>query len=371
MLNKTKLEQSNEEMIQKQSAGDNSKQFQVGNVVINQGITEERARSVFAEMIPQALEKYTQEAYETANQRINQLENAIMPRMMKIDGAFASFSDPAFQVMLRRAQQSAASTERSEDYALLSELIVCQVQKGSDRKNRTGISKAIEIVGEIDGDALCGLTVAHAVNKFLPVAGDMRIGLKVLDDLFGELFYINMPTESDWLDHLDILGAIRISKYARLKKLRDYYSEKLNGYVCAGIRIGSTEYEKALEILALTNLDVSLLVPNELASGHVILPVRDKAAIREMVMKDDMNTRLISESEIEALEKIWDLYLQDDTLQKDAKSRFDDIWDSYASLKKLRIWWENLPFAFDITGVGTVLAHTNAKRCDSNLPDLI
>ena len=26
---------------------------------------------------------------------------------------------------------------------------------------------------------------------------------------------------------------------------------------------------------------------------------------------------------------------------------------------------------FDITKVGTVLAHTNAKRCDSNLPDLM
>lgn len=45
-----------EEVNQLQKAGKDSQQIQIGNVIINSaGITEERARAVFNEMIPQAL----------------------------------------------------------------------------------------------------------------------------------------------------------------------------------------------------------------------------------------------------------------------------------------------------------------------------
>ena len=33
-------------------------------------------------------------------------------------------------------------------------------------------------------------------------------------------------------------------------------------------------------------------------------------------------------------------------------------------------WWNEIPMAFDITAVGTVLAHANAQRCDSSIPPL-
>ena len=316
------MDQSDKKIVQKQSAGENSKQFQIENVVINQGITEERARSVFTEMIPQALEKYTQEACETANQRIMQLENSIIPRMHEVDEELSSFSDSAFQMILRKAQQSAASTERAEDYALLAELIVCQIQKGNNRKNRTGISKAIEIVGNIDGDALCALTIVHAVNAFFPSSGDIRTGLQVLDGLFEKLYYLEPPTDSDWLDHLDILGAIRISKLVRLKKLADYYSDYLNGYVCVGIKVGSDEYKKALEVLSSVNLNSSTLIPNELMDGYVKLPVRNKEAIQKMSVIKNMQTRDISSVEIEALEKIWAFYEQDSSLIQIVKMSF-------------------------------------------------
>lgn len=32
-------------------------------------------------------------------------------------------------------------------------------------------------------------------------------------------------------------------------------------------------------------------------------------------------------------------------------------------------WWNDIQ-AFDITTVGTVLAHANAQRCDSSIPPL-
>ena len=47
MLNSHKSETSSDSIYQKQSAAENSNQFQVGTFIVNQGITEERARIVF------------------------------------------------------------------------------------------------------------------------------------------------------------------------------------------------------------------------------------------------------------------------------------------------------------------------------------
>ena len=70
------------------------------------------------------------------------------------------------------------------------------------------------------------------------------------------------------------------------------------------------------------------------------------------------------------MEEIWDLYSKDEESKRLAVLLFMKEWDSYPSLKNLRVWWDNLSLAFDITHVGTVLAHTNARRCDNTIPEL-
>ena len=83
--------------MQKQVAGNDSEQLQVETVVINQGISEERVRKIYAEMIPQSLQEYTQEAYEIANRRITNLENIVIPRIMRQgDSAISVFADLSF-----------------------------------------------------------------------------------------------------------------------------------------------------------------------------------------------------------------------------------------------------------------------------------
>lgn len=49
---------------QSQQAGEGSQLVQAGTIVINQGVSEERVRTVFNEMVPRALEEYTKEAYD-------------------------------------------------------------------------------------------------------------------------------------------------------------------------------------------------------------------------------------------------------------------------------------------------------------------
>ncbi len=347
-------------------------QTQVGTMIVNQGISEERVRSVFAEMVPQALEQYTKDAYAVSNMRLEKLEMAIIPRVMQVEEAINAFGDPAFQILLRKAQQTAAATERQDDYELLSELLMCHVQKGANRKNRVGIAKAVEIVDDIDNDALCGLTVVHAISRYSPLSGNINEGLSVLEGLFSKLLYIDLPSDREWIDHLDVLGAVRMTSFSTFKKFREYYCEKLNGYACVGIKIDSDEYKRAIELIQKAGIPTKILVENEFIDGFVRLEIATKESIKDLIITNDItSSRPLSEVEIEALEGVWELYSKDKMMLDTVKDEFIKTWDTFESLKKIRNWWEQIPCSFDITMVGTVLAHTNAKRCDSSLPDLL
>lgn len=354
---------------QTQKAGENSQLMQAGTIYIYNGIDEKRAREICAETYAVARRDFTADAYACANERVQQFENSLLPRMLEIEGALSAFSDPAFQFLLTSAQRTAAATERDVDYDMLAELLVCRIAKGANRKNRTGISRAVEIIDKIDDDALCALTVVHAVNKVLPLSGYCKSGLKVLDNLFEKLIYMDLPSGTDWIEHLDILDAVRINSIGSFKKTLEYYPERLEGYSSAGICINSDEYKKAMDMLSETGLDSSFLVPNELLDGYARIPIVNKDAI-ERIFKLPIQQDEINEKEIEALEAIWSLYTTDSTAKEAAISAFMQEWGSYPSLQKLHTWWDTLPVAFDITQVGTVLAHTNARRCDKTIPEL-
>ena len=363
---------------QAQRAGDNSQLMQAGTINIYNGIDEKRAREICAETYAVARRDFTADAYACANERVQQFEDSLLPKMQQIEGALSAFADPSFQFLLASAQRTAAATERDTDYDMLSELLVCRITKGQARKNRAGISRAVEIIDKIDDDALCALTVVHAVNKVTPLSGSCKSGLKVLADLFEKLMYMELPLGTDWIDHLDILDTVRINSVSSFKKIADYYPERLSGYSAAGICIDSENYKNASSILSEAGLNSSFLVPNELLDGYVKLPIVEKKEIKNLTVTRNsvVNGNLIhrqsriNEKEIEALEAVWNLYNTDAEVKKVAVSAFMDEWDSYPSLKKLRIWWDSLPLAFDITHVGTVLAHTNARRCDKTIPEL-
>ena len=354
-----------------QRAGEGSQQIQAQTVIFNNGITEERARAIFKEMNEFALQEYTKDAYEIATNRINCFKNKLMPRILSIENALPMFADPAFQFQLKSAQRTAAASERQNDYDLLTELLVCHIQKGNDRKNRAGISKAVEIVDEIDNDALCALTVVHAIAQFRPVTGWVKDGLELFNDLFSKILYEKLPSGDRWLDHLDVLGAIRIMQLGSLKPLDKYYVEKLEGYSCVGIEKTSENYKKAEEYLKNAALSTSILVDNECMKGDVRLPVVKITDIGQLQITNADGSRLVNDAERKVLESIWELYDKDTEKLKEAHNNFMELWDSFKVLKKIHIWWDDIPYSFSISQVGTILAHTNAKRCDTNVPDLI
>lgn len=346
---------------QKQEGGDGSNNMQAQHMVVHVGIDERRAREIYQEMTLQVRAEYTREALTIANSRVNEFEKKLLPKMEEVEGALNAFADPSFQLLLVEAQKTAASSERPQDYDLLSELLIHRFQKGDNRIARAGISLAVGIVDKISDEALVGLTVAHAIIQFHPTSGDIFQGLDTLNDLFGNILYRELPTGQDWLDHLDILSAVRLNVLGNLMKTQERYSRMLSGYVDVGIQKESENHSKAQEILEKNGFADDILVEHALNNDFIRLP---------LPLRSRIDSFEFTKPQIDALNSVFDLYSQDANMKQNNIQKFMDEWNKRSNLRTIKEWWDNISPSFSITSVGRVLAHSNAQRCDKRLPAL-
>ena len=344
--------------------------MQASVINVYNGITEERARAIYQEEFGK-IKELTREAEQTAIQRVSELENRVIPKLSKIDKGLEFFSNPDFQFLLIEAQKAAAKSERPADYDLLSELLMHRVKNDSDREKRLGIKKAVEIVDSISDEALLGLTVFHAVSSFSPEAGDLEAGLDRLDCLFNKIICNELPEGNHWIDHLALLGAIRINPIGKLRPLLEHYYNMLGGYVCVGILKESENYFKAIDLLASIGVSDSFLIDNVLNPGWVRLNAPQQNSFESINKLIAPNVMIpLSTKEKAILKDIVSLYNKDCQLLQNVKKSFSEKWKLRKSLNQLNNWWEKIPYAFTLTEMGIVLAHANAQRCDNSLPAL-
>lgn len=64
------------------------------------------------------------------------------------------------------------------------------------------------------------------------------------------------------------------------------------------------------------------------------------------------------------------MYEKNDAQKNENMNAFINIWNSYPILRNINEWWGTIHSPFNVTAVGRVLSHANAKRCDPKLPDL-
>ena len=358
---------------QTQKAGDNAQPIQADTVIIA-GIDEKRVREIFAEMFAIERRNLTAEAGIVADTRVAEFENELMPKMIAAD-ALKAFGDPGFQILLRKAQLAAAATERPNDYELLSELLIHRFQKGDNRNTRAGITRAVEIIDQINDDALLGLTVFHSATYFLPATSDIFQGLDLLNDLFEKIVYDTLPTGNEWIDHLDVLDAIRILPFGKIKKFTEYYPLQLVNYINQGIKISSDNYNKANEILIKVGFSQEALIPHALNPDYVRLNI-SKAEIENSMLltKITQNGQIIqkqyptTKEQKEALYAVFELYSDDNNIKNNNITKLMEEIEKRQYLKLVKDWWDSINASFQITSVGKVLAHTNAQRIDKNLP---
>lgn len=336
---------------QRQRGGDDSVQVQAArDVVIVHGITEERAREIAATTARHAIDEYVAEGQTIAGERIDQLDVKVVERLLHRDRLDA-FGDPSFQRALRKGQIGAAATNREADFDMLAELLSDRVDRLGDRRSTAGIDRAVEVVDQLDEVALRGLTIFHAVTQWHPASGMVLRGLDDFAELFGHLMDGELPTGSDWLEHLDILDAVRVSSITTLKPFDDFFAQSVLGYVAPG-RPREISEEEAAEI---DDVFIRGLVDHELREGYVRIPAVGLEELKSAssAMNAPAQTKLIEFATTS---------LGLGTIDPDAKARLIEEIQSRPQLSALRDFWTGIPAHFRPTSVGKALARANAQR---------
>ena len=361
-----------------QKAGDGSQQIQAGNVYIANGISEQRVREICSEVATTAIANNSLEATGVAMQRIERFVDLLLPRIQRIEKDFESFADPAFQVLLRKAQLAAACTERDSDYNILSELLVHRINNKSNIKKKASVAKAVEIIDQVDDDSLCAITVLHAVTNFVPLSGNILEGIGALATLYDKLDYENLPKDKNWVDNLSILGCMTTTPFFSPNSFEERFCKALDGYMCVGLKKDSEEYHKARSLLNDHRISNEILVDHELNDGYVRLPIPQKGKIEELQYTTVSIVNGVkcyvdhdaTEEQKKCLMDIYNMYSNDATLQNQVKNKFINILMSYNSIKTISTWWNDFNTSFALTSIGRVIAHANAQRIDNTLPNM-
>lgn len=362
---------------QSQNAGDNSTQIQAGTInnYYTTGIDESRAREICQEEYAIARQNWTSEAVTIADNRVHQLEEKLIPKMKAYDNSFKFFADPAFQVTLRQAQITAASSERESDFDMLSDLLLHRLEQKDDMQRRLGICKAIEVVDKISDEALIALSIVYAVTKFVPVSDDIQKGLLVLDNLYGTLLDNHqLPKAKDWLEHLDLLSAIRlgIEGIDSFKKIEEYMPQQLSQYLISGVEDNSEELNSIKSEFVQCEIPISCLVPHPLKPNFIML--NTLLDVEQMIIIKHVNGLItylpLDAKQKEIMNRAVSVLRKDESTNLAMRDNLMKEWDKFSNLKIVKDWWNTLPCHFTITPVGAALANAYAHGKEPNVPSL-
>lgn len=334
---------------QSQSGGDYATQVQAaGDVIV--GVSEARAREIAETTARTVVEEYAEEGSRLIQERITKLDDRVIASLIRA-GRLEVFADPGFQRSYKKAQEGAAVSDEDSDYDLLAALLSDRAQRGPERSVRAGIERSIEIVDQIDSHALRGLTLLQAIQQYQPLSPNVDEGLDAMESLFADLLDGPLPEGVEWLDHLDVLDAVRINQVSTLKPFREYYPSQMPGYLAAGLPFYVMDWPLEVKGYTLS----SLLMWHELKPGFVRLSAAVDGSLAPVVPDAELREAVL----VLARERLGfgavDQGLVDPYLEKLRTRR---------TLALIEEWWDKIPFAVQVTGVGKVLARANALRLD-------
>ena len=251
-------------------------------------------------------------------------------------------------------------------------MLIHRYKKQNNKASCIGINGAVDIVEQISDESLVALTVITTILiDTYPITSNITEGLKVMNKLFESLLICDLPNNNDWLDQLDILRAIRLNSFGKLKKLKEFYLQNLDGYFCVGIDKESENYQQAINLLKPYGLE-NIFVDHELIDNHVRLPLTKATEIDKLFKKTQPNgiNLPLSKEEKECLHKVIDLYDKTADKKNIVLNKFYEKLDMFPALKAIRDWWDKIPNGFSITSIGRVLGHANAQKCYPGFPPL-
>lgn len=343
-------------MTQSQKAGSGSQQTQIlGDLVINQGVTEERAAEIADKRARLVLEEYSREAAPEAFARIKELDQRVVS-ILAHEGKLDALREPSYQIALQKAQISAASTEREGDYELLARLLGQRANQAS-RFVRASVDRAVQVVDMIDEAALRGLNMMWVISAFTPGGTSLSQGVQLLEDLLGNFPAHELPRGQRWLDHLDIIDLVRVTpgSLTKLKNFVQLYADRWPGFLSVGVEedVAKKVYGQSIEL----GVDVLRLVEHDLKPGYYRLPFHSANQMRN-IMRDQKLPEDRIESAIEIALSSCNLETKDDTLIPE----LTELFTASAALKEIAEWWDQIPDYPQPTTAGVTVAYANSRR---------
>lgn len=183
----------------KQEAGDNAQQYQAGgNIIIVQGVTEERAREI-AEIASRevVLRESRAVAEVVITERTDQLTNRIFEGINQRDTTlFGRFGDPRFLAAFTSAQRSYAETGAEDLGLVLASLLVHLAAQPIRTTWEIILRQAIEIAPLLTSGHLKALAVNMYLTRFsFNQPYDTEMLIRSLDTVFRP-YYGGLPKSS-------------------------------------------------------------------------------------------------------------------------------------------------------------------------------
>ena len=154
-------------------------------------------------------------------------------------------------------------------------------------------------------------------------------------------------------------------------------AKQKEGFV-VGIKKESEEYIQAIDLLNNNGLPIHILCDHELNQDYLRLEVPSEGRIKDISLIKSSNTAdglkiiktPLTDKQCEVLQTIYKMCANNTQSQQIVKENFGKKIKEYNNLCIIKDWWNSISSAFQITAVGRVLAHSNAKRIDNTLPDM-
>src|SRR5258708_4984655 len=342
---------------QRQRSGAGSEQTQVaGDYVVVQGVSEKRAAEIAKEQANIARREFTAEANSAARDRMDNFDEKVV-RELSVLGLLQSFSDPAFQLLLRKAQLEAAATPDDADHDMLAKLLAERAQHPS-KPMHLAVTRSVEVIEYLDQEALNGLTLYYFATSILPALPDPKLALKMLDDLAAKLVHGPLPAGGNWLSRLDILNCIHFEPTIGFRSWDTIMFQKRPGYVSEGILPNDADGITG-RLLAIHDDLTTLVVPHSFLPGRARINTGSSATLLDTLRQP-----------MQELGKLQDL----EAILKDAKVDTTDN-DAIASMTRyveselphlqvVRSWFNDVKGHIWLTSVGFAIAYSNARRFD-------
>jgi len=283
---------------------------------------------------------------------------AVIQELVNI-GRLDVLANPAYVHLLDKAHIAATTTSEATEHEMLARLLADRAQR-SDKPTWAAIDRAVEVIPMMDASALCGMTVMNAALSWAAGQANVEPALQMFDRIFEQLLVDELPTGSEWLDHLESLNCVRMTGMGTGGFIPwiDYFAAQHPGYSCIGVPV--EQFEEYMRRLTLPPfMTPAVLIPHDLLEGRVRSLFAHPVRVPELMTLFNGHPLLGKHvEEVIARESVFS------SASDEGKAALDKKVDNFPHLARAREFWNEIPESFVLTAVGKVIARAFARHLD-------